>query len=339
MLSNTKEDTAPTLLVYIPCHVDYQLAVKQAQVIRNSVPSQTKVQNFKIKIAISSNGVRFSDDQLSELKRVADHVVVFPFGIAGDINIALGFIKAIELEADFLWILSANDVMAENALSTIFNELCLQDEVDILVGASEVTRSRRAINSVFDSINSDLPLGLISAVVYRTKNLARNFDIGIQLNWTSWSQLAVIEAGCLTNGGITASIVNSKELYIKSERLLSDEKLERDRVRSAYAFSFMGMPALISILHFNNILKQRIYLNGWIKANWFLANFFNKGMNVQWHNHTASDRSWLKIMLPNTLKHAGFRYRLLFRFGLVVPLEYFREIHFFKSLRRIMVRK
>jgi hypothetical protein len=333
------KDATSSLLVYIPCHTDYELALKQASHLRESFKNLHRPLTFNLKIVISTNGVKFTEEQIDQMRLEADLVVDFPFGIAGDINIALGFIKAIELKVDFLWILSANDSVSESALQSIHKFIDLHEDSDILVGASSATIGTRQISSVFESTNIDLPLGLISAVVYRTQRLAQNFDIAIQLNWTSWSQLAVIEAACMTNGGLNVSVVNAEDLYIRSERSFADERLERERVRKGYAFSFFGMPTIINVLHYGNYERRKKYLNGWIQSNWYLANFFTKGMHPQWHGHVASNRFWLKDVFPTAVQHAGFFHRQLFRVGLFFPLEKFREIKILKNLIRLVSKK
>jgi hypothetical protein len=98
-----------TLLIYLPCYTDYQQAITQTEKIRALYKESIHKGNFKIEIMISCNGVNLSPEEVSKISDLTDYKLLMPFGISGDINITQGFMHAIALEADYLWILSANE--------------------------------------------------------------------------------------------------------------------------------------------------------------------------------------------------------------------------------------
>ena len=302
-----------TLLIYLPCYTDYQQAITQTEKIRALYKESIHKGNFKIEIMISCNGVNLSPEEVSKISDLTDYKLLMPFGISGDINITQGFMHAIALQADYLWILSANDVVAESFLETILNNLVQVPEIDLLVGSTTQSRGRHRVKSVFDLENTGIPFGLISAVVYRTRGMRENFDSAIQMNWTGWGQLATIEASCIALGGLNISVVSEQALYERSIRGLKDETQEYSRVRNAYAHSFFGMPIVISTLHSRNPKSRKKYLNNWVRTNWYLVNYFLDTDFKLWNKHIASNQIWLRGLAFASVQDASLFYRTLFQ--------------------------
>ncbi len=326
-----------TLLVYLPCYLDFPLAVKQAEKIREICKNTVGQDNLEIKVMISCNGVDFSEEEKRILSATCDWINIFPFGISGDINITQGFMHAIRLEADYLWILSSNDSVSDNFVQTIVNNLITKDGINILVGCTSENLGNRKVQSVFDPKNRDIPFGLISSVVYRTKNMNKNFDSGVQMNWTGWGQLAVIEASCISLGGIDVSLVRESDLYTRSKRTLVDEIEEEKRVRNGYAHSFFGMPIVINTLHATNKSLKRKYLNGWISSNWYLVNYFLGTDFKLWNSHIASNQIWLRDFSYAAIKNASVLHRLIFLLSKHLNFYSFRNNGIAKRLRQNLI--
>jgi hypothetical protein len=318
--------TPPILLVYLPCYIDYRLAVEQAKRIRQISKDYKRKHKFQIQTMISINGVNLSNDEINEIKAVTDYQIIYPFGISGDINITQGFMHAIRLQVDYLWVLSSNDAVANSFLSTIEENLIQVPELDLLVGCTLSQLGVRRINSVFDLENRDVPFGLISSVVYRTARTARNFDTAVQLNWTGWGQLATIEASCIAQKGLSVSFVEEDSLYKRSIRGLSDATEESQRIRNGYAHSFFGMPIVICTLHSENSIKQRAILDAWIRSNWHLVNYFLKSDFQLWSSHMASNQIWLRRYAFSAVRKASPIYRTLFTLSRFVNIEKYRQI-------------
>ena len=310
-----------TLLIYLPCYVDYQMAIAQAARIRDIEKLNSPVIDLSIKVMISCNGVELSEVDMKSIEEVCDFWEIFPFGISGDINITQGFVQAIRHRADYLWILSSNDKVSDSFIETIFDKLVKNREVNLLAGSSHESSSTRKVDSVFDSVNQDLPFGLISSVVYRTKEMDKNFDAAVQLNWTGWGQLAAIESSCIALDGINVAVTPEWTLHTRSNRTLEDPYEERRRVRNAYAHSFFGMPTVISILHANAPHKRKKYLNGWIFANWYLVNYFLRTNHKLWSAHIASNQSWLRTFAFAAVNDASTFHRALFRIARIINFD------------------
>jgi hypothetical protein len=320
MSSLQENRESETLLVYLPCYVDYEMALAQAIRIRELEKSKFIDMNLKVEIVISCNGADLSLEDISKIRENSDYTNIFPFGISGDINITQGFMHAITLNADYLWILSSNDEISDHFLETIQVGLIQQRDANILVGCTSENYGIREINSVFDPANRDIPFGLISSVIYRTKAMANNFDSAVQLNWTGWGQLAAIEASCIALDGLSVSLVAESALYRRSSRTLEDPFEEKIRIRNSYTHSFFGLPIIISILHAAQPEKKRKYLNGWIWTNWYLVNYFLgtnfrlRNSHIQssrWNSHLASDQLWVRRIAFEALSNASICHRLV----------------------------
>ena len=320
----------PTLLVYLPCYSDYKLAIEQAKQIRQIKKHNVASHDLRVQTMISINGVDLSSEELKEVIDATDYHVIYPFGISGDINITQGFMHAIRLQADYLWILSANDSVADTFIDAIGQHLLIRPEADLLVGCTSNKLGIREINSVFDKENRDIPFGLISSVIYRTSKTANNFDSAVQLNWTGWGQLATIEASCIARNGLRVSLIAEKTLYNRSERGHADSKIESQRIRNGYAHSFFGMPIVINSLFSGNPVRRKKLLNAWIESNWYLVNYFLKSDFKLWSAHLASNQSWLRILAFAVIRNASPAHRILFALSKVVPVEIWRDSPFAK---------
>jgi hypothetical protein len=328
MFDELDKDMQPFLLIYLPCYLDFELAVEQATRIQEIVKQQTSPVQFQIRTMISINGVELLDSEKDRIKKVTDYQMFIPFGISGDINITQGFMHAIRLHADFLWILSANDEVESTFISTVQEGLVDAGEVDVLVGCSSEHLGFRKVDSVFDKENRDIPFGLISAVIYRTLKMSRNFDTAVQMNWTGWGQLATIEASCISLQGIRVSLVREEKLYKRSTKGIEDSKLENERIRNGYAHSFFGMPIVINTLHAGNPSKKRSILNAWILSNWYLVNYFIKTDFKVWSSHIGSNQIWLRRFAFASIKNASPMHQALFTISRHANFERFRNSKF-----------
>lgn len=313
------------LLIYLPCYLDYELSLRQAKKIREIIQESELNSNFSIKTMISINGIDLSYEQIKEVESLTDFQVIFPFGISGDINITQGFMHAIRLKADYLWILSSNDAVASSFVEAIQENLVERPEVDLLVGCNSNNLGIRRVSSVFDLENREIPFGLISAVIYRIARTSNNFDSAVQLNWTGWGQLATIEASCISRNGLTVSLIEEKSLYSRSIRGLDDPKKESERIRNGYAHSFFGMPIVINSLLSGDPKRQNRLLNEWVRSNWYLVNYFLKTDFKLWNAHLASNQSWLRTYAIAAIRNASPAYRILFTTSMKINLARFQN--------------
>lgn len=320
-----QESQLSMLLVYLPCYLDYELSLRQAKRIREIYQESELNLNFSIKTMISINGITLTTEQLREVEAVTDFQVIFPFGISGDINITQGFMHAIRLKADYLWILSSNDAVASTFVEVFQRNLVERPETDLLVGCTSHNLGVRRISSVFDSENQEIPFGLISAVIYRTARTSNNFDSAVQLNWTGWGQLATIEASCISRNGLIVSVIEEKTLYARSIRGFDDSRKESERIRNGYAHSFFGMPIVINSILSGDPKRQKRLLNEWICSNWYLVNYFMNTDFKLWNAHLASNQPWLRAYADAAIGNASFRCRILFQVSKRINLARFQN--------------
>lgn len=322
------------LLVYLPCHTDYRLALDQAGRIREIEKNTSHELNLEILIMISCNGAKLGDEEILEIESTANSSIIFPFGISGDINITQGFMHAMRLKVDYLWILSSNDMVSSTSLHSISRHLVQKKDANILVGSPEDKPEFRRVNSVFDKSSQSLPFGLISSVVYRTKGMANNFDSAVQMNWTGWGQLAAIEASCIALRGINVSIIDELSLHQRSMQTLENLNDEKKRIRKAYAHSFFGMPIVISTLHSGDPKIVRKYLDYWIASNWYLVNYFMRvGLQLN-HLHLASNQNWLRQLSFGTLRNASIYYRALLFVSMRINFNSLGKVKIAQFIRR-----
>ena len=157
------------LLIYIPCHKDFNAAISQAKKIRKYYRQDTKLvfQNlWSIKLILSVNDYKLSSNQKKTAFFYFDQVIDFGNVFLFDANIVQGFFKALEVKPELFWILSTNDLVNTKSLDTIFGEFNSVIKPDLLV-AGKVTSTQQM--KVIDSdwlFDPDYQFGLISGVVY-----------------------------------------------------------------------------------------------------------------------------------------------------------------------------
>ena len=91
------ENVGRSLLIYIPCHSDFDLAIIQAKQIQREFRRYKKNKNSfiqKIEIIISVNYFEPSKPQLELANTVADLVILNTKLLLADANIANGFMVA-----------------------------------------------------------------------------------------------------------------------------------------------------------------------------------------------------------------------------------------------------
>jgi hypothetical protein len=97
--------TKQTVLIYIPCHKDYEMAFENARKILTQHADQLE-KKLELRVVISINGVE-SFTKPEDLPFVKINHIREVLGADG--NITKGFVFALETRPDYLWILSANE--------------------------------------------------------------------------------------------------------------------------------------------------------------------------------------------------------------------------------------
>jgi hypothetical protein len=323
-------------LVYIPCHTDFEMAVLQASTLRNQFLSLGRKEKRFIEeliVIISVNGVTLSKEQMLSIRSVCDELIYSEIEIGADLNISQGFARAIQKPSEFFWILSTNDKIGPNALSEVVNIFLDNPNCD-LIGADENAVSRHIqISNILINPIDGIHFGLISAVIYRTKNLISNFPTALKLNWTGWGQLGVIQTSCFTNGTLSVVSIPRHVLFSKmaSDRSESEDDLKRNGLY--YSHSFFGMPILIAVLFAHDKKTKRKFLRSWLFSNWFKVRVFSTEPHDLISDTLINEPFWRQSIAEDLIRVNGFGSRFTYFIGKTINWYFFRHLRSAKVLK------
>ena len=309
------------LLIYLPCHDDFALALEQVTRIRsyvNALPFEVK-SLLNVRVCVSVNSSKIESRDILELQTVADHVISYGFPISGDLNITLGFLRAVEFGCDFLWILSANDVVAETALTSIYNNLVSRPEIDLIVTGNVDDSEIHAMSSIFVSPHTSFGYGLISSVIYRMDKFRDGFSWAVQLSWSGWGQLAYIERACIKHGIIRPCVIRGTALHIQDRGVGISRRESRMINKKKYAHSYFGGPVLINSLYGHEPSKRKKLLNKWVRENWFMRNFYSSVKDSTGSGEISQD-IWDPDFINVALRRCDLWYRALYKIGRLIPM-------------------
>lgn len=280
------------LLVYIPCHKDYEMAFKNARKLSDQILG---LQDAKIELQtiISVNNVGKIPSQLSVPFTQVSHMQTY---LGGDANITKGFVTALEVQPDYFWILSANEDLKEFAISNLSAVIHDNPNADLVVTNAAGRLGTLEINNVFLDQPSDLALGLISGVIYKFSSTKNSFVQATLFSWTGWGQLSVIQNFLSTASSRNLIEIPDSLLYEKPYTFSADPTLsedERELVRHLYSHSFFGLPVLASCLWKNDPKSLRRFQSQWIKFNWYKINSFSKTI-IRGDEEKLQRINWIK---------------------------------------------
>ena len=334
---DAKAELKRGLLIYIPCHTDFEMAKLQALNLRiqfSLLDNQKQKYIEELSIVISVNGVELSQLQIESLESVCNELVYTSVAIGPDLNIAQGFLKAIQKPSEFFWILSANDKIATGALDEIVNIFLANPNCD-LIGADENNISRKiAIKDIISKPLAGIHFGLISAVIYRSRNLVNNFPVALSLNWTGWGQLGVIQTSCFTNKNLNVVTIPKSILFseMAADRSHSSYDLKQNSIY--YSHSFFGMPLLIASLFANDRKSKRKFLRSWLFSNWYKINFFSSLPEDQDRLNRINRPYWRQSIAEDLIKANGTFSRVIFFIGKAIDWETFRDVKIAQVIRK-----
>jgi len=209
------------LLVYIPCHTDFELALNQAQKIKkefNSLKTESVFKEFLLDVVLSVNSYLPTLAEREQAEIICDEVIYNGVGYLADINIANAFLVALNKKPDFLWIFSANDILEPNAVRKIFQEFIDDTEIDLVVTNALELNKTYIENQIIDPPRVGFCYGLISGVVYRLERLSPYLHNGPFMAWTGWSQLAVMQSAMDGLGGLKVKTIPLENIYQEGKR-------------------------------------------------------------------------------------------------------------------------
>lgn len=228
-----------SLLVFIPCHSDLDLAIIQAQKIRKEYKQHGNLATnliTKLEIIISINNYEPSKSQLEIARQVTDQVIDNRDHFLADVNIANGFAVAYQRKVNFLWILSANDQLLDLGFSKMIGSL--SNDIDLLVtGIHDIDEVFSIKNVIYPSMEG-YSFGLISGVIYNCQRISSFFDVANFFVWTGWSQLSVIQNAIDKKNSLKVRTINTFEVY--KQRQTDPKDLSRKYGHSFYGYILLG---------------------------------------------------------------------------------------------------
>ncbi len=310
------------LLVYIPCHKDYEMAFVNARKIINQV-LELESENLEVQILVSINGVeKFRDPGDLPFVNISHIQTV----LGADANIAKGFVSALEICPDYLWILSANEKLVEDAMKNISDTITKYPKADLIVANAAGRNKRLEIDNVFLDLPPLLALGLISGVIYKFETTKDSYLQSTLFSWTGWGQLAVIQNFLSTNSTRYCHEIPDSFLYEKPYTFTPHAvggQLEREIVKNLYGHSFFGLPVLAFCLWQSELSLLRRFQTEWLKTNWFKLSFFSKQATIGDELKLQRNR-WIRTINQQTFK-IFFLTRIVYLLSSKVPSERFQS--------------
>jgi hypothetical protein len=323
----------PKILVYIPTYVDHHLALDQARTLREEFDSR----KISLQVIISVNGVQLTPQEIAKLEDACDRLIIFDESLGGDTNINLGFLLALQERSDFFWILSANDTLLASCGSEL--QSAIENlEFDFLIIGNPNNGLSGSLLNAFSGEGIQLPIGLISAVIYRTEVFKEAFANSIKYAWTGWGQLSVLQNTLFKRSVLEYKLVDEKKIYDRIPTTSIQFQIEKNK--SNYRHSFFGYPLIISLLFKEDKKSRNVLIRKWLLTNWYKIGYFKTGRSPsQTLGHTAIDAFWTGPLSKQYILRSGPFSPLLYFFGHIPFLNISRRFVFIKLVHSVLFTK
>lgn len=319
------------LLIYIPCHKDFNAAISQAKKLRKYYEQNIpKVfQNlWEIQLILSINDYKLNSKQKKNAFFYFDQVVDYGNVFLFDANIVQGFFKALEVKPELFWILSTNDLINSKSLETIFDEFNSVSGPDLLVaGDVKYTHQMQIINSDW-LFNPNYQFGLISGVVYNFHKFSVFFNAAPFFTWTGWGHLSVILNGIQSKQQIFANIVPKNRLFDQMPQISGQNS-------KYYSHSYFGSLILIQLINKSPYLRKR-NIRKFVYKNFYLHNFFSiQEKPTNFNSNIISSNNYLDFNKRLTgyiiLSQTPFTF---FVFKILTKINFAKFEKYFRYIRR-----
>jgi hypothetical protein len=298
------------LLVYIPCHTDFDLALNQVKKVRKEFEiflSRYKQDSLSIRIILSVNSYLPSPEEKSLAEELCDRIILNGEGCLGDVNIANAFLVALDEKPDLLWILSVNDYLVDDSIGNVIIEFINDSTIDLLVTSLNITGNFTE-KQIIDPPKTGSSYGLISGVVYRLERLSTFFHNGPFMAWTGWSQLAVIQSAMNSMGGLKVKYIPFNLVYSQRERSLSEAAV-------AYGHSVYGSLILGLILKPSKVAARK-FVTTYVVKNFYRWHLFSRKWNnpsqiIEARNYLAWNQLIAEALIRKNSIFAYYLYKLV----------------------------
>lgn len=272
------------LFIYIPTYnrpeaIRAQLAALMPQVAKHKGSVRVLVSDNASTHGIYDNlRKEFSTDYISFRRN--------PGNIDANANIALGFVFA--RPDEFLWILSDNDIVAENTIELLMPKL--REDIDFFSIWDQVKEEKKVTYYWKDGwvLPVSEGVGLISGLITNMNSVLPYISSAFYFHNSSFPHLAVIFATAKGKG----------KLIFRTLPLISMNKnISPTETETDYNLAWAGMPLLSELMPFD---KAKIFAYGWLKATGI--NFYRQKNGK--YNYVFKQSSAI-------LKSYGFKFRVL----------------------------
>ena len=319
------------ILIYIPCHIDFDEALNQGQFLRLEFArfvANEKDNYQNLKLVLSVNAFSPSEDQMDKASKIFDDVVYYPNSYLADVNISQGFLVALQHDYELFWLLSANDKLSEGTLERVLREFSYDQALDLVI-LDQKGPAHAVLVTDMNLIN-----GLISGVVYRTNRTRPFFNTAPFFPWTGWSHLAVLVACIRGNNGLRIKAIR-EEMFTQTSQLISQNGIK-------YVHSFYGL-LVQNVLFLENSREVKRYLRGFVRQNFFLVHLYSQRDLSSFGNaplvNPSHYMSWNSRLAESILKSQTPVNYLVYLLMKKIPFEHFQNVIFFQSIHRYLTEK
>jgi hypothetical protein len=316
------------ILVYIPCHVDFDEAINQGKFLRRNFLALSDNENQSLHLVLSVNAFSPSQSQQDIANEVFDQVIYYPKSFLADVNISQGFLVALQHNFELFWLLSANDKLVEGALSRVLEEFRYDPSLDLVV------LDQKGPAHTIEVTDMRLINGLISGVVYRTTRTREFFNTGPFFPWTGWSHLAVLVACLRGNNGLRIKAIKD-EMFTQLNDQVSQNGLK-------YVHSFYGS-LVQNVLFLENDRQIKKYLRGFVRQNFFLIHLFSQRDSVVSHDMNLVDPShymrWNSVIAESIIKSKTPLNYIVYVIMKKLPFEKLQGFTIFQAIHKYITEK
>lgn len=315
------------ILVYIPCHKDFNQALSQVRRLRDDFHEYSEAPNRKFQklhIVLSVNAYLPTEGEKKLASEICDEVYYYGDALLADVNISQGFLVALRLDFELFWLLSTNDTLMPGTLGRVLGEFESDQSLDLVVGNSSAPMETY-LEQDMHFIN-----GVISGVIYRTLNLRKYFNIAPFFPWTGWCHLAVIQSAMHGNGGLRIKALLQESLYTQTNRSFLDTGV-------VYAHSFLG--GLIEKFLFQKTTRERKkFLRKFVRKNFFQFHLYGR-RDSKFHDTTLlvdpeHYLSWNALIAESLIKSYTPLTYIFYSIVKRIPFENAKDFSYAQKLRR-----
>ena len=314
------------VLVYIPCHKDFVEALEQAKRLRADFEVYSRHADARFKkliIVVSVNSFIPDNSDVELAKNLCDEVIYFGEVLLADVNISQGFLTAIKCRPEIFWMLSTNDLLTPGAMTRLLTEFETDPTLDIIV-TNPKPEPQRIILKEITSVN-----GVISGVIYRTKNLLQFFNVAPFFPWTGWSQLTVVHAALKFHSSLNALFIDQNVVFTQTEKSISTNGI-------TYAHSFSG-DLIQKFLFCKDDFERRSALRKFVRTNYFRIHLYSE-RDKREHDKSqliTSEHylSWNSLISESLLKSYTPINYFIYRISKKIPFENFVQNKLMRSMK------